>query len=478
MIDSPSAKEISNWCLEFYDNHKQAPKENIQLIYQEKLKNHEIRKDIADDIASILESLSEQFENDTTNIDYLVEQTKKFFKKQSLIYLKDELDGLLDTNNLTEAENKINGFKTVSEASDLTIDIGARVTLRKIEKAFRTTHLSLIKYPGDLGEMLNDKMVQGKFVAFFAPEKAGKSFMLLKSALLAVSQQQPTALFQVGDMTEDEVFIRLTQMLSGKTDIEKDTGKQLKSVADCVYNQNDECNRSERACTFGVFEGWDAERIRQTITWDELVETYSDNKEYLPCRNCKYYKGCQWLEEDTVGLLSAREAKKSVRDNIPEHMFKLAVHPTQTLTVKDMKDQLNSWETEGFVPKVIIVDYVDHMIPESKIEYRHGINSIWGGLRGVSQEYYALLITASLTDSDAMKQDTITLNNFSEDRRKIAHVSSLFSLNKSADGREEELGIVRVGELINRHRKKLFRKNQVRVLQNLRVGEPILDSYW
>ncbi|MBD3350642.1 MAG: hypothetical protein GF364_04055 [Candidatus Lokiarchaeota archaeon] len=478
LIDSPSAKEISKWCLEYYDKYKKAPEKDIQLIYEDKLKNNEIRKDVIEDIENVLQQLSDVAEQENLNVKYLVDSTKKYFHTQILLNLRDNLDDFLEKGDLTQADNLIHGFHGVSEAQDSTIDVGARVTLKKIEEAFKTSQEFVIEYPGDLGKLLNDKMVKGRFVGFFAREKSKKSFILLKSAMLAIEQKQTVAWFQAGDMTEDEIFIRLGIMLTGKTNMELNSGKQYENIVDCVYNQNNDCDLDKRACTFGIFEGEDPDNIRNTKTKAELVEAYKENKDYIPCRNCNKFKGCQWLHEITIPMLTVREVKSKIRKTIPENMFKMAVYPTHMLTIKEMQSVLNKWEMEGFIPNLIVVDYADWMVADQNTDSRNAVNQIWGGLRGISQEKNSLLLTASLVDSNSYNQDTIHIGNFSEDKRKLGHVSALFSINMSADGREEELEVVRIGEMLDRHRKKINIKNQVRVIQNLNKGNPILDSYW
>ena len=59
------------------------------------------------------------------------------------------------------------------------------------------------------------------------------------------------------------------------------------------------------------------------------------------------------------------------------------------------------WEKQdGFVPDLIVVDYADLIVPESRGEFRHQQNEIWKGLRRLSQEKgEPLVITASQSDA-------------------------------------------------------------------------------
>ena len=52
----------------------------------------------------------------------------------------------------------------------------------------------------------------------------------------------------------------------------------------------------------------------------------------------------------------------------------------------------------------------------------------------------------------------------------------MYGLNQSKDGREKQLGIMRINEIIIREG-DFSDKNEVTVLQNLRKGRPFLQSY-
>jgi len=69
------------------------------------------------------------------------------------------------------------------------------------------------------------------------------------------------------------------------------------------------------------------------------------------------------------------------------------------------------------------------------------------------------------------------MENFSEDKRKYAHVTAMYGLNMDHKGREKELGILRINEIVIRE-SDFNNQTQVHVLQNLRRGQPCLTSYW
>jgi hypothetical protein len=97
-------------------------------------------------------------------------------------------------------------------------------------------------------------------------------------------------------------------------------------------------------------------------------------------------------------------------------------------------------------------------------------------LRAISQERHSLVVTATQADARSYAQNTLNLSNFSEDKRKYAHVTAMYGLNQDPKGREKMLGIMRINELVVRE--GIFNaNNDVIILQDLRSGRPFLESY-
>jgi len=157
--------------------------------------------------------------------------------------------------------------------------------------------------------------------------------------------------------------------------------------------------------------------------------------------------------------------------------IKLATYANGTLTMKEVSKLLNTWESkEGFVPDVIIIDYADLLVSDSRQDFRHAQNSIWKDLRGLSQEKHCLVVTATQADANSYEKDTQTLKNFSEDKRKYAHVTAMYGMNKSVDGRDKRVGILRLNELVIREG-DFDNTTQVYILQKLAQGRPVLGSF-
>jgi hypothetical protein len=155
--------------------------------------------------------------------------------------------------------------------------------------------------------------------------------------------------------------------------------------------------------------------------------------------------------------------------------FRLSTHANGTLSVQKIENILERWERDsGFVPYVILIDYADLLTTDKERDFRHKQNQIWMDLRALSQ--FHLLITATQTDSASYETETLSRKNFSEDKRKYAHVTAMYGLNQDPKEREKKLGVMRINEIVVREG-DFDTTSSVTVLQSLNLGRPFLGSY-
>ena len=110
-IESAAIREVSKWVWEYYNQYNKAPKVDIETIYIQKA-----REGLKEDIAEIIEqdllpSLSKEHTNKKLKIDYLVDQTKKYFKQRQLEIMSTQIATLLDKGKINDAFDFYNEFK-------------------------------------------------------------------------------------------------------------------------------------------------------------------------------------------------------------------------------------------------------------------------------------------------------------------------------------------------------------------------------
>jgi hypothetical protein len=488
-LKSSMAKLLSTWCLEYFDKYEKAPYGDIEGIYIEKLKNGHIPKDVAEEIEEdILPGLDEEYEEGQQfNSDYLFDQTKKYFQERHLEIHSEEIKDLVDAGQLEEAENLATSYQLLVSDISIGLDLSKEEALVEVESAFNQSVQRVISYPGALGELWNDQMIRGGFVGLMAPEKRGKTYWLLELAMRGVTQKANVAFFQAGDMTQSQQLRRICIYLARKSDNPKYCGELYLPIRDCLLNQLNRCDSEEREDSLGPFAGMKVEdndnlrEIRKKIDWKKLYKAYQTFEDYRPCYNCPQWRmnGAIWLKKiDTGPPLQAPEAKKVLTKFFKKYKrhFLLSTHVSGTLSIKEIRSILSTWEKErGFVPDLILVDYADLLISDTK-EFRHSQDSIWRGLRGLSQERHCLVVTVTQTDSASYEQDRLRLKNFSEDKRKYSHVTAMYGLNQDPKGREKELGLMIINELVVREG-EFSSAREVYVMQKLQIGRPYLGSF-
>ena len=96
-------------------------------------------------------------------------------------------------------------------------------------------------------------------------------------------------------------------------------------------------------------------------------------------------------------------------------------------------------------------------------------------MRRLSQERHCLVVTATQANAASYDKKVLTMMNFSEDKRKMAHVTAMFGLNQTPD--EKRQNLMRVGPIVIREG-EFNSLNTVTVLQCLDIGRPYIGSYW
>lgn len=486
LFEAASAKRLAMWIWPYFEQFHEAPgKEGIETIFFKQVEH--LPKEDGEDIEKILNKLSEYNEKEPINLQYLIDETQKYFKQRRLTILSDTIQSLITRGQIDEAEKQACDYKPAVNASETDLDLSNEITLDRVERAFNIINEPVIIYPKQLGKFWNDQLIKGGFVSILASDKKGKSYFLLDMAMRACRNGKRVCLFQAGDMSEASQLRRICIYLAQRSDQEKYCGQQWEPVRDCVLNQIDECDNVERESSFGIFGGRDEKELRDEVTLEQLITAHEDSNNigYIPCHNCRAYEtnrlGAVWIQRINTGdPLTVKEAQQEISDFFITYKrhFKLSSHANGTLSVRQIEAILAGWEKQDeFVPDLIVIDYADLLVPETK-EFRHGQDEIWRGLRRLSQQNgNPLVVTATQADAKAYERNKLTVSNFSEDKRKHAHITAEYALNQDVKGREKKLGIIRIGEIMLREGDFEI-GNEVYVLQNLRRGRPFISSFF
>lgn len=392
---------IGRWCVTFHRKFGKAPGRSIETAFSRWAERTD-DKQTRQLVERYLSGLSSEYARlrRESNSDFVVDAAARFFNRVKLERLSRNIEANLENGDVDRALRDASGF------SQMEMGMGSVVKVftdqEAVKRAFARNEDALIKYPGDMGKFFGNELCRDAFVAFMGPEKRGKSYWLWDMVWRGALQRRKVAYFVVGDMSEEQVMLRmLTRAAKHPLD-----GKpiQYPTAIKRLEGSKAKVRREPRA-----FEG--------PLTWQ---------------------KGWACLQSTLAQKIHSKDS-----------YIRLSVHAADTLSVSGMNEILNEWAREGWVVDVVVVDYADNLeMSGGQEDVRHKINSAWKALRGLSQTRHCLVVTATQADAASYDAQTISRKNFSEDKRKFAHITGMLGINQTPE--EKEVGIYRLNWLARR----------------------------
>jgi len=457
---SSQAKEIFKWIHNYFSLYNEAPRKHIQDIFENEKKK--LDASTVELIEIILSKLSEEFESENFNVDYLIDRALEYIDKRSLTILSNDIDTLVANGRLDDAKIKVSNYRKIVKVTSSWIDPFNYV---EVNSAMNIESETLFSFPGELGKMVGG-FERDQFIAFLAPVKRGKTWILIELAILALMNKLKVVFIslEMNDArVKRRVYKRISSCVSGG-------GLVRYPCFDCLNNQDGSCLRIERT-----------NKIRLLDNNDE-VPNFHVNMKYKPCSYCKdnnidAYIPTSWftvVERPDFNISNIRAPVKAFRKMFAKNNFRFKAYPRFSAGIDNIKGDLDILGySEGFFPDVIITDYID-IIAREKGEVRHEIDKLWMLHAALATERHCLVATASQAKASSWNSRTVTAADSSENYRNPAHVDAMFSLNQTNE--EKEKGLMRIAFIAAREGYfNAFR--QVTVLQQLNAGQPIIDSF-
>jgi len=474
LVEGEFLQRVLRWCVDYYEEHQAAPGKAIQDIYATQY--DALPPELADDLGDFLAGLSQEFENagEGINASYLQKQMSERLQLTNLRLLSERIQIAVEDGDLNEAETLRTEFKQVTAATGRPIN--PLTDEQAIREGFQNQPKPLYELPGALGHFMNDQLTRDSFVSFLGREKIGKTWMLIEHAKRALRARRKVLFVQAGDLSQPQQTLRFSVSFAGRSNREKFCGEQLVPVLDCWKNQTGECSRTQRRGEIEIVE--DGDRDEPVYMPFEEAE-----KHYNPCTYCRQrhpheFEGISWWERAFIEPLTANEAI-DLNTRFQRALggeLRLSCHPTGSVRVKDIEAICRRLEAEeGFVPQVILIDYADILAPETtRSKKREEENDRWMALRNLSQVRNALVIAPTQADADSYDRWMLSMRNFSEDKRKLGHVTAMYGLNQTPQ--EKKRCLMRVNAIVVREDDQNS-TNFVTVLQSIKTGRPIITSF-
>jgi replicative DNA helicase len=417
LFETPYARTLSMWILEFYGYAKEAPGRAIQDVYQKKASM--LQDEQKEDMADYLSNLSSEWErHQINNVDYSYKNGTEYLRLRSVNNHIEKIQNAFQKNDPDEAESLIASFKRLERPESTGIDLLRDAEL--IKEAFEHKDERLFKYRGALGDAIG-WICRQDFISINGPAKRGKSWYMMDFGFRAALTGHKV-LFISLEMTVHQTVRRWWQAFQGQP---AKPGVYRTPRFDCIQ--------------------------------DKDIDIVFEQKEF---------KGVD------TSLDAIQDKQLHYRQACGDGEVRLEIFPSGQMTLSDIEREIDNMEFyDNYVPDVIVIDYADILKPEVKGEKRHQLDDIWSRLRGIAQSRNVALVTGSQTGRATVKKDA-DADTVSEHFGKIAHITQGIFLNQTDD--EKEMGIMRIKPSVRRD--GVTTSRDICVLQGLHIGRPVLDS--
>lgn len=413
LVESELFRTVAGWCIDYFKQYGKAPRRHVEDIYNRWAEDND-DKDLVDAIKDFLEGLSREFEaKEELNVSYYLDDLRQFLTKRRLAKLREGLEYAMSSGDVAEAEKEVAGYRSVQVGQEAGFD--PLNDDDSWEEAFADPLQPLIRFPGDAGKFFDPIMTRDALVGICAPEKTGKTWLCVELVMRLLRERRKVALFEVGDLSKSQILMRMGIRLSGRPlwksqlgEIDVPTGIEFDETEDIGYAVKTS-----------------PQEVNETVTKDAVRRARRSFR-----RACGHVDGRKYIMT--------------------------SVHASGTINVSGIRAVLEQWEQEhGFVADAAIIDYADILDEEEETrkmrDPRDKVNATWLAMRRLSQEKHILVATPTQVKALAYSLkvgEVLGKEHFSEDKRKLAHVTAMLGLNSTWEEREK--GGMRINTIIAR----------------------------
>ncbi len=428
LFASKWANVIAGWCFRHQAKYQKAPGAAIKSLFR-----HYASKSQDSDTVELMEKflvgLSEDFSGREVNEDFAVDQAARYFNQVQAGRERDAIEEALERGDVEGALERFRSFSPFTFGSSDIVPVFSDDDALWDAMAVNEEP-PLVQYGGALGQFFGPHLHRDCFIAFLAPDKRGKSFWLIDVAWRAsILNRRKTLFYSVGDMSQRQMMRRLIVRAA----------RRPMEAGEVSWPRKIEIPSHDK-----VVVGYDSKMFREPLTFNE-----------------------------------ARKAMKKVRlkTSHSSSLLRLRCTPNSTTRVADIESDLMELARDGWVPEVVVIDYADILAAEdTKQDFRHQEDAKWRAMRRLSQRFHCLVVTATQSNSEGYSKDVLSRSNFSEDKRKLAHVTGMVGINQK-DPEEKDKGIFRLNWIVLREG-HFTQTKCVTVAGSLALSSPAMVSAW
>lgn len=383
---------VADWVVEFYKEQQRAPVRSLNSYY-ERWERRASDEDTSRLMNRFLTSLSDEYDRvSEIDVDALVSETEQHFNSVKLTKLEESLRRLRQVGDVAGALEVQQEFRPVSFKAPTYIDV-----MRNREVALTSAVTVLIKPRGVLGEFFGNELAENRFVAFMGMVKGCKSMSLMELAWQAMMARKRVAYFQIGDIPQDDLIWRFR------------------------------C----RAAMRPLF----ARRVQVPVMLS-VEQDYATQVSTEP----KMHETDLTPEDGQAALERLAGTREWLR---------LQWYPVYSVTIDDIRAQINQWDREGWAGQVIVIDYLENLAStDKKLNTLEDIDYRWAIAKQISETGKRLVLTAHQTNKEGFKAWVLTRSNFRGNLKILAHPTAFVGVNHTDE--EKRMQVWRYNWVVKR----------------------------
>lgn len=464
-----SMQALIGWTTDHFNKYKQAPGNEINTYYG--IEKEYLDDDIAEQISTVLHHLSDVSNTAVNNVEVLVDRARELFQKKHFELqlnkanhhlLKGELDKVQEAlDNRFVTPTNISTCERWDDPSFLKRVIQGMLSSEDPDAAF-------FRYEGRLGDFIGN--IGRWFVSFLAPAKRGKTIYMMETCITAVRRKMNTVVFSL-EMPTDQLMGRCLQAITSERP-NTEEHEVLQPIFDCVLNQADDCDKSERVGMGNI----------TTVNEqnEEILLPYVTRPDWTPCTACRGTTDFQpsvWYTPVTKKYLDEHEYFNKVNAfmRLYGKYCRSFFFPSKSITVDQIDIELDRLEqAENFIADVVILDYGDLMRAKKGAGVkRFDLDEIWEDYRSLQQRRKILFVTASQTNRSSVDSRFVRGTDVAEDYSKIAKLD--LGLGLCQTDIMKDAGMININKIAFRHG-EFVESHTCTVLQELGHMQSNLDS--
>ena len=464
------SKIISEWVLGYYSKYKKAPLEHIEDIYD--VEKQYMKEEMSELIKDFLSDLSVEYQKGRKfNAEYLLDQTIEYLDERSLVMLAEKISSFVGAGRIDEAKRELREYKTVTKLTSSWINPFDEDFMKSvydshlkpdIDEGLESNPYKLFKMPGKLGDLMG-VFERDWLVAYLAPRKRGKTFLLQETGIQAATNGLNVCIISL-EMSKNGFGGRLLQRIVAMGN----STLYYYPTFDCAHNQDDSCRKSRRTNSIKLTDE------------NGNVPEFSEELEYRPCVACrgsKSYKVAVWFDVVNRPMISQKRLITQATGFFRTFgdKMRIKVYPAFSANLKQIISDIDTLEySENFVPDVILIDYADILAPEDRrMDLHTRTDETWKTLKQLADLKHCCVITATQGNRKSSEKKNVVANDTSWDISKNDHIDAQFALSQTPF--EKKMGAMRISNTLHRW-KEFDESEQATILQNLKLSQVILDS--